>query len=199
MQYLLDGAGGGCGNGARGEWGCKGEAASIRATRDDARAKGSFQRRPNLSQRQRRRACSGTSRAQGEDGGTTFGRRGGHAQRSRGRFAWGARRRGASGAGEAAAAAAGAGSSGAGAVENGRGGRGDGRGGLLGGGCGRGRERRPQRRPGRAVAEAGRAGSGRGGRGGARGGAGRAWERRARGRGGRSGVRQRDIERREKR
>jgi hypothetical protein len=112
MQYLLDGAGGGCGNGARGEWGCKGEAASIRATRDDARAKGSFQRRPNLSQRQRRRACSGTSRAQGEDGGTTFGRRGGHAQRSRGRFAWGARRRGASGAGEAAAAAAGAGSSG---------------------------------------------------------------------------------------
>jgi hypothetical protein len=31
MQYLLDGAGGGFNNGARGEWGCGGEAASIRA------------------------------------------------------------------------------------------------------------------------------------------------------------------------
>jgi hypothetical protein len=29
MQYLLDGAG--CGNGARGEWGCRGDAASIGA------------------------------------------------------------------------------------------------------------------------------------------------------------------------
>jgi hypothetical protein len=129
MQYLLDGASGGCGNGACGEWGCKGEAASIRATRDGARAKGSFQRRPNLSQRQRRRACSGTLRAQGEDGGTTFGRRGGHAQRSRGEFAWGARRWGAPGAGEAAAAVAGAGSSGVGAGEGGRGGHGGRRGG----------------------------------------------------------------------
>jgi hypothetical protein len=159
MQYLLDGAGGGCSTGACGEWGCEGEAASIRATRDDARAKGSFQRRPNLSQRQWRRACNGTSRAQGEDGGTTFGRRGGRAQRSRGGFAWGARRRGAPEAGEAAAAAAGAGSSGAGAVEGGRGSRGGGRGGRWPrrGAAGPGAELAGRGREGRAGEAAGRA------------------------------------------
>jgi hypothetical protein len=173
MQYLLDGAGGGCSTGACGEWGCEGEAASIRATRDDARAKGSFQRRPNLSQRQWRRACSGTSKAQGEDGGTTFGRRGGHAQRCRGGFAWGARRRGAPETGEAAAA----GSSGAGAFEGGRGGHGGRRGGRW------------PRRGAPGAGEAGAAGPGAelAGRG-----------REGRGRGGRSGVRQRDVERRER-
>jgi hypothetical protein len=45
---------------------------------------------------------------------------------------------------------------------------------------------------------AGAVGGGRGERGGARGEASRAWERRAHGRGGQSGVRQRDVERRER-
>jgi hypothetical protein len=102
----------------------------------------------------------------GEDGGTTFGRRGGRAQRSRGGFAWGARRRGALGAGEAAVAAAGAGSSGAGAVEDGRGG-GGGRGGRWlrrgaprageAGAVGPGAEPAGRGREGRAGEAAGRA------------------------------------------
>jgi hypothetical protein len=83
--YLLDGAGGGCGDGARDRWGCGdgardgwgcgggGARASIGAGRGGARVEGSFQRRPSPPRRRRRRAGGGASRAEGEGGGDDVG------------------------------------------------------------------------------------------------------------------------------
>jgi hypothetical protein len=79
--YLLDGAGGGCGDGARDRWGCGdgardgwgcgggGARASIGAGRGGARVEGSFQRRPSPPRRRRR--------VEGRGGGRRGRRRGG--------------------------------------------------------------------------------------------------------------------------